>query len=617
MLKEFFGKKKLRTYIMYSLLFLLTIILLIIFAKGTPINDFLTSMENYTFDFRQRILAASKYKKPSKDLVIITVDNASYEYLLDKYGEWPIPRDVYANLINYLEKQGVKAIAFDFMFVKSIKSKNNADMALANAITQNNNVFVSMNLDYQDFDVRKPEKLPDTLSVNVKNDSKIDYKSNDSNVKYPNCRTILPQILNGTNNVGMINVVRSSDGMLRKVPPFVTYQGKYYPSLALLVGLKYLNLDQEVLKNGFYIDKNFNLKIGDKIIPVDKDGGVILNWYGQFPFTKQKVQNDYEFQTVPFYQVLMAMEGNKKFQTYNFKNKIVYIGPTADSLYDLKSVPVDRTYPGVGIHATYINNLIDNNFIKKVNISIDILISVILAIAVGIAVMRTSSTYISLVSAIVTSVGYIIVSYYVMKFLNLWIGITLPIIFIFLAFVIAYIIKYILKSRDFEHQYKLATTDGLTELYNHRYFQEQMIMQAANAKRYNSNFSLILIDIDFFKKFNDIYGHQSGDAVLRQVAQKLKKNVRSTDIVCRYGGEEMSIILPNTDRDEAIITAQKICQMVAEKPFKLANDQESKVTISLGVSTFPQDGELPRDIIENADKRLYVAKENGRNQVGY
>lgn len=127
------------------------------------------------------------------------------------------------------------------------------------------------------------------------------------------------------------------------------------------------------------------------------------------------------------------------------------------------------------------------------------------------------------------------------------------------------IIKYLIKSRDFDAQYKLATTDGLTELYNHRYFQEQMQRYVSHSMRYETPFSLIIIDIDFFKKFNDNYGHQSGDAVLRQVAMTLKKNVRTTDIVCRYGGEEMSIILPNTKQEEAIAIAQKLCSMVASK----------------------------------------------------
>ena len=212
--------------------------------------------------------------------------------------------------------------------------------------------------------------------------------------------------------------------------------------------------------------------------------------------------------------------------------------------------------------------------------------------------------------------AYVIASYYAMKLSNLWIELVYPLLAAILAFITALIIKYLIKSRDFEQQYKLATTDGLTDLYNHRYFQDQMKMNVEHSKRYETNFSLIIIDIDFFKKFNDTYGHQSGDAVLRQVAQILKRNVRATDIVCRYGGEEMSIILPNTGKDEAQMTAEKICKIVSEKQFKLNNDKETHVTISLGVSTYPFDGETPTNLIDAADKRLYNAKNNGRNQVG-
>ena len=247
---------------------------------------------------------------------------------------------------------------------------------------------------------------------------------------------------------------------------------------------------------------------------------------------------------------------------------------------------------------------------------VECILTLIIALAIGYMVMRTRSTIIALGGTFLIVFGYIIFAYFLMKYFSLWISIILPVTAILTVFVVAYIVKYLLKSRDFEHQYKLATTDGLTELYNHRFFQEQMLMQVENCKRYNSQFSLLLIDIDFFKKFNDTYGHQAGDAVLKQVAQALKKNVRSTDIVCRYGGEEMTIILSNTEKDEAIITAQKICQAVAKRPFKLSADEESHVTISLGVSTYPQDGTTPAQLIEHSDKGLYLAKENGRNQVG-
>ena len=135
------------------------------------------------------------------------------------------------------------------------------------------------------------------------------------------------------------------------------------------------------------------------------------------------------------------------------------------------------------------------------------------------------------------------------------------------------------------------------------------------AKRYNSVFSLILIDIDFFKKFNDTYGHQSGDAVLRQVAQTIKKNIRATDIPCRYGGEEMSVILTNTNKEDAIKTAVKICEAVRNREFELATGDWTHVTISLGVASMPKDGDTTEKLIEYADKCLYIAKGNGRNQV--
>ena len=206
-------------------------------------------------------------------------------------------------------------------------------------------------------------------------------------------------------------------------------------------------------------------------------------------------------------------------------------------------------------------------------------------------------------------------TYFAMKYHNIWFDLVYPIVLGALVFISAFVVKYIIKSRDFERQYLLATTDGLTELYNHRYFQEQIKMQVEQSKRYEAPFSLIILDIDFFKKFNDTYGHQAGDAVLKQVATLLKNGVRATDIVCRYGGEEMSIILPNTSKEMALVTANKICKRISEKKFRLNNTQESNVTVSLGVSTFPDDGDNAARIIEVADKRLYQSKNNGRNQV--
>lgn len=580
----------------YAIGILFFVIFAFLILKNANLSSFIDSVENRTFDLRQSIMINEGAKKPNKDIVIVAIDDATYEYILDNYGEWPLPRDIYANIINYLEKQSPRAIAFDLMFVKSLKSKTLADEALINTFKKYDNIFTSMNFDNQSEDLRIPPDLPDKIKLNIDNNSHVDF----SQLTFTNCRTILQGILDATSNIGIINVSRSDDGTLRQMPLVVKYKDEFYPQLALKVGLNYLG---ETDKN-FEIDKNSNFKIGDRKIYLDKNGSAVLNWYGP--------AGTYEY--IPMYKLIKAVNGNKL--DYDFSNKIIYFGTTASSLFDIKTVPTGKIFPGVEVQATYVNNIIDNNFIRKVDKGYTIALSILLALLITSVVTRVSSAFSASMISLSTYFVYLLISYYAMRFENLWFEVIYPLIFSILAFTCTYIVKYLVKSRDFEQQYKLATTDGLTELFNHRYFQEQIRMQVEHCKRYNNNFSLIIIDIDFFKKFNDNFGHQSGDAVLRQVAQTLKRNVRATDIVCRYGGEEMSIILPNTGEEEAFSTAQKICDRVAQHKFKLANGKETNVTISLGVSTFPADGDTAETMIASADKRLYDAKENGRNRVG-
>ena len=577
------------------------LVIFVIFAffilKSANLSLFIEAVENRSFDLRQSMLINQNSKQHNKDIVIVAIDDATYEYILDNYGEWPISRDIYADIINYMEKQNPRAIVFDLMFVKSIKNKANSDTKLISAFKKYNNVFTSMNFDNQSEDLRKSPVLPEKLTLDVKNESKIDF----SDLTFTNCRTIIDGILNATSNIGIINVSRSDDGVLRKMPLVVKYKNKFYPQLALRVGLNYLGETQ----NAFEIDKNSNFKISDRKIFLDNDGSAILNWYGP--------AGTYEY--IPMYMLIKATTDNSYDFNYNFSNKIVYFGATASSLFDIKTVPAGKVYPGVEVQATYINNIIDNNFIRKVDKRYTVALSILLALLIASVVTRLSSAFAASMISLSTYFIYLFIAFYAMKYENLWLEVIYPLIFSIFSFTCAYVIKYLIKSRDFEQQYMLATTDGLTELYNHRYFQEQLRMQIEHAKRYEEEFSLIIIDIDYFKQFNDNFGHQSGDAVLRQVAQTLKRNVRSTDIVCRYGGEEMSIILPDTDNAVAYTTAQKICERVANHKFKLANEKEANVTISLGVSTYPHDADNAPKMIEVADKHLYEAKNNGRNQV--
>lgn len=162
----------------------------------------------------------------------------------------------------------------------------------------------------------------------------------------------------------------------------------------------------------------------------------------------------------------------------------------------------------------------------------------------------------------------------------------------------------------------LALTDELTNLYNYRYFQQRLTDEMEKAKNNQYEISLIMIDIDYFKNFNDTYGHPQGDKVLKSVADVIKSNLREEDIIVRYGGEEFAIILSHTGKIKALEIAERIRESMARHKFFLENKGLSvSITISLGIAAYPQDALSKIDLIAKADHALYKAKEWGRNKV--
>jgi diguanylate cyclase (GGDEF)-like protein len=162
----------------------------------------------------------------------------------------------------------------------------------------------------------------------------------------------------------------------------------------------------------------------------------------------------------------------------------------------------------------------------------------------------------------------------------------------------------------------LAITDELTKLYNHRYFVKSLSDELKRANRYHQNLSLIMIDVDYFKTYNDNHGHLLGNGVLKEVASILKNGIRDIDILARYGGEEFVIILPQTESKDASSIAERIRRAVEGFKFYKGETQPSgKVTISLGVAMFPDDGGTAAELIYKADEALYQAKREGRNRV--
>ena len=165
---------------------------------------------------------------------------------------------------------------------------------------------------------------------------------------------------------------------------------------------------------------------------------------------------------------------------------------------------------------------------------------------------------------------------------------------------------------------ELAIRDELTGLHNHRYFQEQLEQEVVRCRRYNHPLSLLLLDLDFFKKVNDTYGHPAGDHVLREVGKTLTELVRYSDIVARYGGEEFAIILPETATPGGKVLAQRIRRGVEQLQLRFKK-QTIPVTVSIGLAcTDMVDGTMNRaEIISKSDQALYKAKHEGRNRVAF
>ncbi len=161
---------------------------------------------------------------------------------------------------------------------------------------------------------------------------------------------------------------------------------------------------------------------------------------------------------------------------------------------------------------------------------------------------------------------------------------------------------------------EMAITDELTGVYVRRYVLDRFFESLLRANKFNSPLGFLMIDVDNFKKINDCYGHLVGDAVLREVANRIKSTAREIDLVGRYGGEEFCVILLDTDKEGARRAGERICKVVSEKPI-IAYNETLEVTVSVGVASFPDDGKDPYSIIEVADRALYEAKHLGKNRT--
>ncbi len=171
--------------------------------------------------------------------------------------------------------------------------------------------------------------------------------------------------------------------------------------------------------------------------------------------------------------------------------------------------------------------------------------------------------------------------------------------------------------KERNHFRELSTIDSLTEVFNRRYFQELISNEFSRSMRFKHDLSLILVDIDNFKYFNDAYGHLIGDKILKGFVKILLESVRKIDYVCRFGGDEFIIVLPETGKEGAYNLARRLQSSILKTVIHIDNKVEAKLAISIGISTYPHDASNNEQLVEKADHALYDVKKMGKGQIGF
>jgi adenylate cyclase len=432
-----------------------------------------------------------------------------------------------------------------------------------------------------------------------------------------------PPILAELNQVGLADLILDDDGKIRR--GFISLQPDenkpvVKSGLSVMVALKYLeshNITLQTVENNPY---EYDLgKI--KLTPfIKNDGGYVNADTRGYQILINFRGNIDTFESVSMRDVI-----NNKISPELFKDKIIFVGAIAPSLNDDYQTPISHQMPGVVIHANIASQLVNGalegrNFIKVWHDLIEYFWILIWAF-VGAIISWKILAYYSFKSSVFYSVLRIILSIFILDstiiflgygafVLGWWIPVATP-LFSLTGSALAIAIY---KTQDL---HRLASLDGLTQVVNRRYFDEQLYNAWYKKIGDNEYLSVILCDVDFFKPYNDTYGHQAGDRCLQKVAQAMTQAVRSNDLVARYGGEEFVVILPNTDGKTAVKVAQNICNQIQKLEIPHSKSKVSEyVTLSCGVACMiPHEYSSPVSLIEDADKALYQAKEKGRNQV--
>lgn len=528
--------------------------------------DFFKRLEYFSLDLSFRIKGHHEF---NPKIIIIEISDSDVAAI----GQWPWPRALHATMAKTLSDLGARAIYFDMLF--SEPSSETDDKLLEDSVKVTGKVYLPFA--YQ---------LPST----------------DLKTAFFPLRRLQPY-LKGT---GAINIHPDMDGIMRRIPLVFSSDGTTEPHIVLKMAMDYSGMDIKEVGPDFVMLKGPS---GDLKIPTDQTHQMLINWPGKWKDT---------FKHYSYIDVLAGYkdirDGQKThINVDDFNESICIIGATAVGLCDIKNVPLEPAYPGLGIMASALDNIIDKNFFTMPPKWVETVILYLLA-ALPAFFMLGEKPFREMLFAILIGAGYLALNVGLMKEAKVRLDLFTPLFGLGMSSLAIGTYDFIRVAIERKRFFKMSILDGLTGLINISYFRMNVDTEImlARADR-NKKFSIIMCDIDHFKVFNDTYGHQTGDLVLKSIANALKNSVRGLDVVARYGGEEMIILLRGTPLVEAVNVAEKLRKNVEEC---IVSDEKNsyKVTISLGVSDY-RHGDNIDAVIKRADLALYKAKESGRNRV--
>ena len=533
--------------------------------------NLLQRFELVTYDYR---VMARGSRPADPRIVVIEMSDDS----VAKIGRWPWDRDWHATMIKILKEMGAKDVVFDVIF--SEKSNPEKDEIFAQAIKDAKNVYLAEIVD-QDASRTK-------LSI----------------------LTSLPEFTHWAAGGGHINLHPDIDGVMRRIPLVIQAGNREIPQMSFSVALDELKLDiMEVQKmeGGLFI---FPRNQKPFVIPLDHDGNLIINWLGRW---KEAYQH-YSYIDVITSYVMMQKGQAPLIDLHQLNGKICYIGTSATGLFDIRPTPLEPSYPAVGVNLTVLNNVLERKFIKEFTYKENLTVLLCLALLL-FWIMKLSSYFKTAVFTAAVALAYVGFTTALFVYFSVWANMIYPLTLVLATYFFVTLHNQLSVTLERAKLLKLATRDSLTGLFNIGHFKLLLKAELTTlAMRPNRNLSILMSDVDHFKNTNDTYGHQMGDAVLKEVAAIIKSTCRALDVAARYGGEEFIVMLPGANDQEAFKVAEKIRKSISQKVFFHAKGDFS-ATISLGVTQVSPEEKDMAKIVERADKALYEAKHTGRDRA--